>query len=139
MILVCMSCLAKNRVSDEKMGDDPRCGKCQSVLLTAKPVTLNEQNFSTVIQHHDLPILVDLWAPWCGPCKMMAPFFEDVAKDYPYILFGKLNTEENPRLSQAFNVRSIPTLVLMNKTTEIARVSGAMRKNEIKQWLEQYR
>ena len=101
------------------------------------PIELNEQNFAAIVQHSDLPIFVDLWADWCGPCKMMAPHFAEVAKQYPQVIFAKINTEENPRLSQAFHVRSIPTLVLMNKTNEIARISGALRASELKQWLDQ--
>ena len=94
-------------------------------------------NFSSYITSSDLPILIDLWAEWCGPCKMMAPHFAQAAKQYPNVVFAKINTEENPRLSSAFNVRSIPTLVLMNKTNEIARISGALRSSELQQWLDQ--
>ena len=101
------------------------------------PIELNEQNFSNFISHSDLPILIDLWAEWCGPCKMMAPHFAQVAKLYPNVVFAKIDTEANPRLSAAFNIRSIPTLVLMNKTNEIARISGALRSTELKEWLDQ--
>lgn len=137
MILVCPSCLAKNRVPDDKIDAAPQCGQCQHALIPLAPIELNEQNFSTFIQHSDLPIFVDLWADWCGPCKMMAPHFAKVAADYPHVIFAKINTESSPRLSQAFHVRSIPTLVLMNKTTEVARISGALRSSELKQWLDQ--
>ncbi|MFW2711476.1 thioredoxin, partial [Acinetobacter baumannii] len=106
-------------------------------LLPLEPIELNEQNFSNYITNSDLPILIDLWAEWCGPCKMMAPHFAQVAKQNPRVIFAKINTEESPRLSQAFNVRSIPTLVLMNKTTEVARMSGALRAPELQQWLDQ--
>ena len=81
--------------------------------------------------------MIDLWAEWCGPCKMMAPHFAQVAKLYPNVVFAKIDTEANPRLSAAFNIRSIPTLVLMNKTNEIARISGALRSTELKEWLDQ--
>ena len=101
------------------------------------PIELNEQNFSTILQNSDLPIFIDLWTDWCGPCKMMAPHFAEVAKQYPNVIFAKINTEQNPRLSQAFHIRSIPTLVLMNKTNEIGRISGALRSSELKQWLDQ--
>lgn len=136
MIIVCPSCTAKNRVSEEKLKEDPHCGQCHESLIRLAPIELNEQNFSAFIQNSDLPILIDLWADWCGPCKMMAPHFAEAAKDYPQVVFGKIDTENNPRLSQAFNVRSIPTLVLMNKTTEVARMSGALRTNDLKQWLD---
>ena len=85
----------------------------------------------------DKPVLVDFTASWCGPCKMMVPHFAQVAKQNPQVIFAKIDTEANPRLSAAFNVRSIPTLVLMNKTTELARISGALRAPELQQWLDQ--
>lgn len=138
MIIVCSECLAKNRVPEEKQTAQPKCGQCHHDLISLAPIELNEANFSTFVQYSDLPIFIDLWAPWCGPCKIMAPHFAEVAKQYPNIVFAKINTEENPRLSQAFNIRSIPTLVLMNKTAEIARVSGALRTPELKQWLNQH-
>lgn len=138
MILICSACGAKNRVPEDRLNSSPNCGKCHQNLLPLEPIELNESNFSIFIQYSDLPIFIDLWAPWCGPCKVMAPHFQEVAKHYPHVIFAKINTEDNQRLSQAFNVRSIPTLVLMNKTTEIARISGALRTPELKQWLEQH-
>ena len=137
MIIVCASCGAKNRVPEEKLAVHPNCGQCHQPLLTLAPIELNEQNFSNFISHSDLPVLIDLWAEWCNPCKMMAPHFAEVAKHNPQVVFAKIDTEANPRLSAAFNVRSIPTLVLMNKTTELARISGALRTPELQQWLNQ--
>ncbi|MFW1753537.1 thioredoxin TrxC [Acinetobacter wanghuae] len=137
MIIICPSCLAKNRVPEDKLGSDPACGQCHQGLIPLAPIELNEQNFSQFISNSDLPVLIDLWADWCGPCKMMAPHFANVAKLYPNVVFAKIDTEANPRLSAAFNVRSIPTLVLMNKTTEVARISGALRTPELQQWLDQ--
>lgn len=137
MIIVCASCGAKNRIADDKLGAQPSCGQCHQGLIPLAPIELNEQNFSHFISNSDLPILVDLWAEWCGPCKMMAPHFAETAKHNPQVIFAKIDTEANPRLSAAFNVRSIPTLVLMNKTHEIARISGALRSNELQQWLDQ--
>ena len=138
MIIVCTSCNAKNRVPEEKLAQYPSCGQCHQVLLPQQPIDLNEQNFSSFIQHTDLPVLIDLWAEWCGPCKMMAPHFAQVATQNPQVIFAKIDTEANPRLSAAFNIRSIPTLVLMKKTTELARVSGALRASELQQWLSQH-
>ena len=137
MIIVCASCGAKNRVPEEKLAVHPNCGQCHQPLLTLAPIELNEQNFSNFISNTDLPVLIDLWAEWCGPCKMMAPHFAQVSKQNPKVIFAKINTEESPRLSSAFNVRSIPTLVLMNKTSELARISGALRATELQQWLDQ--
>ena len=137
MIVVCPACLAKNRVPKDQLQSNPTCGQCKQALIRLEPIELNEQNFSQFIQYSDLPILIDLWAEWCGPCKMMAPHFHTLAQHYPNVIFAKIDTENNPRLSQAFNIRSIPTLVLMNKTTEVARVSGAMRSQQLQQWLDQ--
>lgn len=137
MIIVCPSCLAKNRVPEDKLTESPACGQCHQGLVPLAPIELNEQNFSQFISNSDLPVFIDLWAEWCGPCKMMAPHFANVAKLYPNVVFAKIDTEANPRLSAAFNVRSIPTLVLMNKTTEVARISGALRTPELQQWLDQ--
>ena len=137
MIIVCPECGAKNRVPEDKLSANPACGQCHQALIPLAPIELNEQNFSNVIQNSDLPILIDLWADWCGPCKMMAPHFATVAKQNPQVVFAKIDTEANPRLSSAFHVRSIPTLVLMNKSNEIARISGALRATELQQWLDQ--
>jgi thioredoxin 2 len=137
MLVVCPACLAKNRVPEEKLNAAPACGQCHADLLPAAPIELNEQNFNQFVSHSDLPIFIDLWADWCGPCKMMAPHFAQVAQQNPQIIFAKINTEQSPRLSAAFHVRSIPTLVLMNKTNEIARISGALRSSELQQWLDQ--
>ncbi|WP_168461839.1 thioredoxin TrxC [Acinetobacter sp. A1] len=137
MIIVCPECGAKNRVPEDKLSASPACGQCHQALIPLAPIELNEQNFSHFIQNSDLPILIDLWADWCGPCKMMAPHFATVAKQNPQVVFAKIDTEANPRLSSAFHVRSIPTLVLMNKSNEIARISGALRATELQQWLDQ--
>ncbi|WP_180172367.1 thioredoxin TrxC [Acinetobacter sp. YH12023] len=137
MIVVCPKCGAKNRVPEEKLEVGPACGQCHQALIPLAPIELNGNNFANFISNSDLPVLIDLWAEWCGPCKMMAPHFAQVAKSNPKVVFAKIDTEANPRLSGAFNVRSIPTLVLMNKTNEIARISGAMRAGELQQWLNQ--
>ncbi|MCF9000227.1 thioredoxin TrxC [Acinetobacter nectaris] len=137
MILVCSKCSAKNRVPENKLTEKPQCGQCHGSLVPDEPIILNEQNFSMFIQYHDLPIVIDLWADWCGPCKMMAPHFAQIAEQYHHVLFAKIDTEKNPKLTQAFNIRSLPTLVLMNKTTEIARVSGALRVPQLKQWVDE--
>ena len=137
MIIVCPSCNAKNRVPEDKLEVNPSCGQCHQALIPLAPIELNEQNFSHFIANSDLPVFIDLWAEWCGPCKMMAPHFAQVAAQNAQVIFAKIDTEKSPRLSSAFNVRSIPTLVLMNKTHEIARISGALRSTELQQWLDQ--
>lgn len=138
MIVVCPKCLTKNRVAKDQLVKQPHCAQCHEVLLSGQPIELNELNFNQIVQYNDLPIFIDLWAEWCGPCKMMAPHFAEAARENPHIIFAKIDTEANPRLSQAFHIRSIPTLVLMNKLTEVARVSGVMRSNQIQQWLDQH-
>ena len=98
---------------------------------------VTDASFEADVLKAEGAVLVDYWAEWCGPCKMMAPHFATVAKQNPQVVFAKIDTEANPRLSSAFHVRSIPTLVLMNKSNEIARISGALRATELQQWLDQ--
>ena len=137
MMVVCASCAAKNRIPEVKLTQQPSCGQCHQPLLPLVTIELNEQNFSHFIRNTELPIFIDLWADWCGPCKMMAPHFSQVAAQNPTVIFAKIDTEASPRLSQAFNIRSIPTLVLMKNSTELARMSGALRATEMQQWLDQ--
>lgn len=134
-IVVCPHCMAKNRVSTDKFAANPQCGQCHQALFTCQCLNLNENNFSQYVRNTEVPVLVDLWADWCGPCKMMAPQFAKAAQQFPQVLFGKIDTEANPRLSAAFNVRSIPTLVLLHAGQEVARVSGAMQQGQIQEWL----
>ena len=97
MIIVCPECGAKNRVPEDKLSANPACGQCHQALIPLAPIELNEQNFSNFIQNSDLPILIDLWADWCGPCKMMAPHFAEVAKNNHHVVFDKIDKEENKR------------------------------------------
>lgn len=103
------------------------CGSCKNSLLETHPIELNEENFDHVIVNSDIPVIVDFWAPWCGPCKMMAPIFNETATKYPLkALFAKVNTEEHQALGAKYGIRSIPTIVIYKAGSEIKRVSGAL-------------
>jgi thioredoxin 2 len=135
MQVVCPHCATKNRVPEPRWRDDPRCGRCGAALLAAAPFNLDDASFERYVAGTEWPVLVDLWATWCGPCQAMAPQFTAAAAQRPQVRFAKLDTEAAPRVSQQLGVRSIPTLVLFHHGQEVARRSGALSSAEILAWL----
>ncbi len=137
MLITCTHCQTKNRVPDERATQDPVCGRCGKALLSGEVVELDEASFDAVVAGSELPVLVDFWAPWCGPCRMMAPQFEDAARRLKgRALLVKVNSDEAPRLSQRFAIRSIPTLIQFRAGQELQRMSGALQSSQIIGWLK---
>ena len=136
MELACPQCLAVNRVPDARLSDNPKCGKCAAALLPGQPIDLTAANFDSFIQKSNLPVVVDFWADWCGPCKMMAPVFQKLAAEMnTQVRFAKVETEAHPQVSMRLHIRSIPTLILFKQGVEVARTAGAMDALALKRWL----
>jgi thioredoxin 2 len=135
-IIVCPHCSASNRVPADRLADQPNCGRCKQSLFDGRPVELDAGSFDRHVGGSDIPVVVDFWAPWCGPCRMMAPAFAKAASQLePRYRLAKLNTEEAQGIAARFGIRSIPTLVIFRNGREVARQSGAMDQGSLVRWI----
>lgn len=137
--LVCPACGATNRVPNARLAQQPVCGKCKQPLFAAKPPELTGQSFAKFIGNNELPVVVDFWADWCGPCKSMAPAFAEAAKSlHPKVILAKLNTETAQSVAGNYAIRSIPTLIMFKGGREVARQPGAMSASQIINWVNSH-
>lgn len=139
MNLVCPHCLATNRVPDERLAQHPKCGKCGGQILEGSPAELTAGSFGVFITRNELPVVVDFWAPWCGPCKMMGPVFAQVSEQMKTRMrFAKVNTEVEQQLAQQYGIRSIPSLLIFKHGVEADRIAGALDAAGLKSWVTRH-
>ncbi len=137
--VVCPHCDSINRLPAEKLTAGGKCGRCKQPLFEGRPIALSSVGFDQHISRSDLPVLVDFWAPWCGPCKMMAPIFEQAAAELePQVRVAKVDTEQEQALAMRFGIRSIPTIALFKGGREVARTAGAMDLRNLVAWVRQH-
>ncbi len=137
--VVCTHCGGVNRIPRDRLGQHPKCGKCKQPLFDGHPAEVDDAMLQKQIQRSDIPVLVDFWAPWCGPCRMMAPAFQQAASRLePHVRLLKLNTEQHQMLAGQLGIRSIPTMILFRNGREVDRMSGALDTNGIVSWTQRH-
>jgi len=135
--IVCPHCLARNRVPADRLADGARCGKCRTALFSAKPVNVDATALQRMLNGNDIPVVVDFWAPWCGPCKMFAPVYQQAAgRLEPRVRLLKCDTQAQPEAGARYGIRSIPTLAVFHHGRELGRQAGAMPLAAFLQWIE---